>query len=114
VERTVVVKADRFLQRLNRVVAFLLIPVVLVLLVTGYRMTGSFSFIPRGLADLLHRIHLNVVFLFLFALHTMLSIRIALLRKGRGGRLLDVLFIGVGAALFGFFAYLSLKLILPI
>ena len=105
---------NRFLTRLNRYVAYLLIPVVLFMLVTGYRATGNFPFIPRGFADLLHRIHLNVVFLFLFSVHTMLSLRIVLMRKQMGGRLLDAAFILIGAALFGFFAYLSLKLILPI
>jgi hypothetical protein len=104
---------DRFLTKLNRYTAYLLIPVVLLMLMTGYRSTGAFPFIPRGLADLLHRIYLNVVFLFLFCLHTLLSLRILLRRKQRGGRLTDVVFILIGAGMFGVFAFLSLKLILP-
>ena len=105
---------DRFLVKLNRYVAYLLIPVVFLMLMTGYRSTGNFTFMPRGFADLLHRIHLNVVFLFLFTLHTMLSLRVVFMRKKRGGRLLDVLLILFGTGIFGLFTYLSLRLILPI
>ena len=104
---------DCFLTKLNRYTAYLLIPVVLLMLMTGYRSTGSFPFIPRGFADLLHRIYLNVVFLFLFTLHTLLSLRLLLKRKMRGGRLTDVLFILLGAGMFGLFTFLSMWLILP-
>jgi hypothetical protein len=104
---------DRFLTKLNQCAAFLLIPVVLLMLMAGYRATGSFTFIPRGFADLLHRIYLNMVFLFLFSLHMLLSLRTLLKRKQRGGRLLDLIFILIGAGMFGVFTMLSLKLILP-
>jgi hypothetical protein len=107
-------KLDRFLTKLNRYASYLLIPVVLLMLMTGYRSTGAFPFIPRGFADLFHRIYLNAVFLFLFFLHTLLSLRIVLKRKQRGSRLLDVVLILIGTGMFGFFTYLSLKLILPL
>jgi hypothetical protein len=105
---------DRFLIKLNRYVAYLLIPVVFLMLMTGYRSTGSFFFISRGFADLLHRIYLNVGFLFLFTLHTMLSLRVVFMRKNRGGRLLDLVLILLGTGIFGLFTYLSLRLILPV
>ena len=107
-------RMNRFLQKLNRYISYIIIAVVIALLMAGYRMTGNFTFIPRGLADLLHRIYLNVVFLFLFITHTLLSLRIVFMRKGIRGKAIDVTFILIGIGLFGFFAYLSLKLILPI
>jgi hypothetical protein len=107
-------EVNRFLQRVNRYCAYLLIPVMFLILMTGFRMTGHFPFIPRGVADLLHRIYLNVIFLFLFALHLFLSLRFALLRRNIGGKVLDALFILAGAAMIGFFSYLSLRMILPI
>ena len=105
---------NRFLQKLNRYTAYILIPVVLFMLMTGFRMTGHFIFMPRGFADLLHRIYLHVIFLFLFTVHTLLSLRTVFMRKNIGGRGLDVTFILIGVGLFVFFTYLSLRLILPI
>jgi hypothetical protein len=107
-------RVDRFLQKLNRYISYILIAVVIAMLMAGYRMTGNFTFIPRGLADLLHRIYLNVVFLILFITHTLLSLRIVFKRKSISGKYIDVTFILIGVGLFGFFTYLSLKLILPI
>jgi hypothetical protein len=102
---------NRALLRINRYTAYLLIAVTLLMLITGYRMTGNFAFISRGLADLLHRIHLNIVFLFLFVLHTLLSIRVLIIRRGLWRRYLDVVFIIIGTGILGFFSYYSLKLI---
>jgi len=107
-------RVNRFLQKLNRYISYILIAVVIAMLMAGYRMTGNFTFIPRGLADLLHRIYLNVVFLILFITHTLLSLRIVFKRKSISGKYIDVIFILIGVGLFGFFTYLSLKLILPI
>jgi hypothetical protein len=107
-------RLNRFLQVLNRYISYTLMAVVFVLLMVGYRMTGNFTFIPRGLADLLHRIYLNVVFLLLFITHVLLSLRMVFKKKSISGKYLDVIFILIGVGLFGFFTYLSLKLILPI
>ena len=105
---------NRFLVRLNRYIAYVLIAVVLATLVAGFRMTGNFIFIPRGLADLLHRIYLNVAFLFLFLIHTLLSLRIVFKRRGIDGKGIDIPLILIGVGLFAYFSYLSLKLILPL
>ena len=107
-------RLDRVLIRFNRYIAYILIAVVIAMLVAGFRMTGNFIFIPRGLADLLHRIYLNVVFLLLFLTHTLLSLRIAFKRKGIGGKGIDIFFVLIGVGLFAYFTYLALKLILPL
>ena len=57
---------DKFLIRFNRYLAYVLIAVVVSILLFGYRLTGNFGFIPQGLADLLHKVYLNIIFLFLF------------------------------------------------
>ena len=107
-------RVDRFLIRFNRYISYILIAVVIAMLVAGFRMTGNFIFLPRGLADLLHRIYLNVVFLLLFLTHTLLSLRIVFKRRGISGKGIDIPFILIGVGLFGYFTYLALKLILPL
>ncbi len=103
---------DKFLIRFNRYLAYVLIAVVVSILLFGYRLTGNFQFIPQGLADLLHKVYLNIVFLFLFLTHTLLSLRIVLMRKNVKKKLLDVLFIMIGVGVFGVFSFLSLRLLL--
>jgi hypothetical protein len=105
---------DRFLVRFNRYISCVLIAVVMAMIIAGFRMTGNFLFLPRGLADLLHRIYLNVAFLLLFLTHTLLSLRIVLQRKGIRGKGIDIPFIVIGVGLFGYFSYLALRIILPI
>ena len=107
-------RVDRFLIRCNRYISYVLIAVVMAMIIAGFRMTGSFIFIPRGLADLLHRIYLNVVFLLLFLTHTLLSLRIAFKRRGISGKGIDIPFILIGVGLFSYFSYLALKRILPL
>lgn len=107
-------RVNRFLLKFNRYTAYILIPVILFMFVSGHRMTGNFTFISRGFADLLHRVYLNIVFLFLFLIHTFLSLRFLLMRRNIKGRWLDLLFILIAVFIFGIFSYLSLKLILPL
>ncbi len=104
---------NRFLVKLNRWTAYVLFPIGIFMLIMGYRITGSFVFIPRGFADLLHKIYLHAIFLILFTLHSLLSIRFALMRRRIQSVYLDVLFILVGVGMTGYFSYLSFRLILP-
>ena len=104
---------NRFLVKFNRYIAYILIPVTLFMLMSGFRMTGNFSFIPRGLADLLHRVYVHSAFLVLFIIHVVLSARIALMRRHVRGLWLDILLAVVGLAVIVYFSYLSQRLILP-
>jgi hypothetical protein len=54
-----------------------------------------------------------VLFVFLFFLHSLLSIRFALMRKNIRSVYLDVLLILLGLGMSGYFSYLSFRLILP-
>jgi hypothetical protein len=101
---------NRFLVSLNRIVSWILIALVVSLLVTGYRMIGFFSFIPRGLADSLHRVYLNVPFIILVTVHILVSIRISLMRKKKQSRVLDVVFIVAGTTFAAVFSYFALSL----
>lgn len=104
---------NRFLVKLNRWSCYILFPTGILMFILGYRMTGSFVLINRGFADLLHKIYLNVLFVVLFFLHSLLSIRFALMRKNIKSVYLDVLFILLGLGMTGYFSCLSLRLILP-
>lgn len=103
----------KFLVKLNRWSGYILFPTGIFMFILGYRMSGSFVFINRGFADLLHKIYLNVLFVFLFFLHSLLSLRFALMRKNLGSVYLDVLFVLLGLGMAGYFSYLSFRLILP-
>ena len=89
-------KRNRVLVKTNRVLAYLLLVVATAMIVTGYRTAGWFTFFSRGFADITHRIHLNTAFIVLFAAHSLLSIRTALMRKKIGGAYIDVLLIVIG------------------
>jgi hypothetical protein len=101
---------NRFLVLFNRIVSWILIALVVSLLVTGYRMIGFFSFIPRGLADSLHRVYLNVPFIVLVTVHILVSIRISLMRRKKQNRALDIVFIFIGTAFAAVFSYFALSL----
>jgi len=103
---------NRFLIRLNRVIAYVILALMVGVLITGYRMTGSFSFLPRGLSDSLHRIYFNVPLIVLFIAHSLISIRIGFIRKGVKSLSLDILFLVIGIAFSVFFSYFALYLII--
>jgi hypothetical protein len=104
------VEVDKFLIKLNRVIAYINIGLVVGLLITGFRMIGYFTFINRGLADYLHRIYFTVPFIILFTIHTLLSVRITLMRKQKKSVFLDILFIVIGIGFTAVFSYLALSL----
>jgi len=100
---------DKFLRKLNRILAYLLIPLFIVLMITGYRQVGYFTFLTRGLANSLHQIYLNISFLVLFTTHALTSIRFALARNRVRGLYLDVLFLVAGVIFIGGFSYFALR-----
>ncbi len=103
---------DKFLIKLNRVVAYVKIGLVVGLLITGFRMIGYFTFINRGLADYLHRIYFTVPFIVLFTIHTLVSVRISLLSRQKKSVLLDILFLVIGIGFVAVFSYFALSLII--
>jgi len=90
------VRFNRVLIRINRYIAYALLLIAVVVLVTGYRTTGHFAFFSRGFADITHRIHLNIAFIVLLAVHALLSVRFALLRKKIGGAYIDIMLLLIG------------------
>jgi hypothetical protein len=105
---------NRFLLKLNRVFAWAVLTLMVGVLMTGYRMTGAFSFIPRGLADSLHRVYLSVPLIVLFIAHSLISIRVSYTRKHPRSALLDAAFLVAGAAFAVFFSYFALNLIVSL
>ncbi|MBN2322913.1 MAG: hypothetical protein JXQ30_04200 [Spirochaetes bacterium] len=100
------VKLNRFLVRMNRVSAYVLLLVAVLMIVTGYRSTGRFAFFSRGFADITHRIHLNIAFVSLLSLHSVLSTRTALQRRNIGGTYVDIALIIAGAVFIAIFTLL--------
>ncbi len=102
---------NRFLAKLNRIMAYILLALVVGILITGYRTFGYFTFISRGLANNLHRIYLNVPFIVFVVTHSLLSIRVSLMRKKRGGAYLDIILAMAGIGFIVFFSYFALSIV---
>ncbi|MFW6138852.1 MAG: hypothetical protein ACOC7U_06745 [Spirochaetota bacterium] len=101
-------KLNRFLLKLNRFAAYILLANTLVLLVTGYRTMGYFRFFSRNFADIFHRYYLAISFTVLFVIHSFLSIRLVLMRHKIKGPLVDAALGTAGGALLGLFLYVAL------
>ncbi len=100
---------DKFLRRLNRITAYLLIPLFIVMIITGYRQLGYFTFLTRGVAHALHQIYINISFLVLFTFHSLASIRFALARNRAKSLYLDILLLLIGIMFIGGFSYFALR-----
>jgi hypothetical protein len=98
---------NRFLTVLSRIAAYILIILFVFLMITGYRSTGHFTFMTRGLANSLHIIYINIAFLVLVCLHALISIRFSLARKNVKGRYIDVLLLVTGAVFIAGFTYFA-------
>ena len=72
---------EKILTRINRISAYILLVLVLLILITGYRQVGYFTFFTRGLANSLHQIYLNIAGLVVGSVHILISIRKALVRN---------------------------------
>ena len=97
---------NRFLAIFSRVAAYILIILFVFMMITGYRSTGHFTFIARGLANSLHTIYLNIAFIVLVSMHALISIRFALSRSNVKGWYIDVLLLAAGAVFITGFTYL--------
>lgn len=98
---------EKVLTRINRISAYLLIILVLVILVTGYRQVGYFTFFGRGLANSLHQIYLNITGLVVGAVHVLLSVRRALIRNQIKGVYINVILALIGIIVVGGFSYFT-------
>jgi len=87
----------------------MLIPLVIAILITGYRNTEHFTFINRGLANLLHSVWLNLVFLVLFTVHSLIAIKLALIRNKVTAKYLDVLLAAIGILFISGFVYFEFR-----
>jgi hypothetical protein len=98
---------NRFLTIFSRVVAYILIVLFVFIMITGYRSTGHFTFMTRGLANSLHIIYLNIVFIVLVTIHALISIRFALERNKVKGWYIDALLLATGAVFIAGFTYFA-------
>ena len=99
---------EKILTRINRISAYILIVLVLLMLITGYRQVGHFTFFSRGLANSLHQVYLNLAGLVIGSLHVLLSVRKALMRNGLKGRYINIILIFIGLIIIGGFSYFTL------
>lgn len=95
------------LTRISRISAYVLIMLVLLILITGYRQVGYFTFFTRGLASSLHQIYLNIASLIFGSIHVLISIRKALARNRTRGIWIDIILIVLGIVIVGGFSYFT-------
>ena len=98
---------NRFLTIFSRVSAYILIALFIFIMITGYRSTGHFTFMARGLANSLHIIYLNIAFIVLATIHAVIAIRFALARHSVKGKLVDTLLLATGAIFIAGFTYFA-------
>ena len=99
---------EKVLTRINRISAYILIVLILLILITGYRQVGYFTFFTRGLANSLHQIYLNIAGLIVGAVHVLLSVRRALIRNQIKGIYINIILALIGIILVGGFSYFTL------
>ena len=98
---------EKILTRINRISAYILLMLVLLILITGYRQVGYFTFFTRGLANSLHQIYLNIAGLVIGAVHILISIRKALARNKIKGIWVNIILVILGVAVVGGFSYFT-------
>lgn len=98
---------EKFLTRINRISAYVLLVLILLEIITGYRQVGYFTFTTRGLANSLHQIYLNIAVLFVGAVHILLSVRRALIRNRIKGKAVNAALILIGIIVVGGFSYFT-------
>jgi hypothetical protein len=98
---------EKVLTRINRISAYVLIVLVLLILITGYRQVGYFTFFTRGLANSLHQIYLNIAGLVVGAVHVLLSVRRALIRNKIKGVYINIILALIGIVVVGGFSYFT-------
>jgi len=98
---------NRFLTIFSRVVAYILIVLFVFMMITGYRITGHFTFLTRGIANSLHSIYINIAFIVLATIHALISIRFALARNNVKGWYVDILLLATGAVFIAGFTYFA-------
>jgi ABC-type sulfate transport system permease subunit len=98
---------EKVLTRINRISAYILIVLVLLILITGYRQVGYFTFFGRGLANSLHQIYLNIAGLVVGAVHVLLSVRRALIRNQIRGIYINIILALIGIIVVGGFSYFT-------
>ena len=98
---------EKVLTRINRISAYILIVLVLLILITGYRQVGYFTFFTRGLANSLHQVYLNIAGLVVGAVHVLLSVRRALIRNKIKGVYVNIILALIGIVVVGGFSYFT-------
>lgn len=98
---------NRFLTIFSRVVAYILIVLFVFIMITGYRSTGHFTFMTRGLSNSLHSIYLNIAFIVLVTIHALISIRFTLERNKVKSWYIDALLLATGAVFIAGFTYFA-------
>lgn len=98
---------DRFLIQLSRIASYILIVILFLMLITGYRLMGHFIFITRGFANTLHSIYFNIALIIFFPIHSLIAIRFALIRNKIKNKYIDILLIAIGAAFIVVFIYFA-------
>ena len=98
---------EKFLLKLCRITAYISIILFILMMISGYRQTGHFTFISRVMANTMHQIYLNIAFLFVISIHALTAIRRALMRNRIKGAYIDILLVVLGILFVGGFSYFA-------
>ena len=98
----------RVYNRINRTIAYILIPLFLLMAVTGFVTGGKSKIMERGISALLHQEYLNIIFTVLVTVHTLFGIHIMLARRKIKGKLINSMLIAAGFVVITGFTVISL------
>ena len=83
-------KRDRYLFKMHRVISWIMVPLMIVVVVSGYAYTRNIKFLHRGLAFDLHT-RLELPLLLLVVAHVVLAARFELRRFKIRSKVVDVI-----------------------
>ncbi|OFW64605.1 MAG: hypothetical protein A2Z35_06400 [Actinobacteria bacterium RBG_19FT_COMBO_36_27] len=98
---------EKFLTRISRITAYILIIIVILIIITGYRQVEYFTFITSSLANTLHQIYLSIAFLVVGSIYALTAIRRALIRNRIKGLYNDIFLIFIGILIIEGFSYFT-------
>lgn len=91
-------KVNRFLYKVHRWVSWALVPLMIIVVVSGYAYVRKVKFLQRGLAFRLHDV-LDLPLILLIVAHVVLAARFELMRFKIKGRIVDGLLLVLGIVL---------------
>lgn len=101
---------EKTLFNIQRIVSWILVPLIIVEVITGYAYTRQIRFLHRGLAFDIHTT-LDLPLLLLLIVHVMIGARTELRRFNKKGKTVDIILVIIGFAAGLALVYLEMKIL---